>query len=177
MPISESELLSRMAGVKAVVLDADGVLTDGRLIVGQDGQEMQVFDVRDGFGIRALLMSGIRVALISGRRSEAVRLRCEYLGVSDVFQDVQRKAALFDSLVVKYGINPAETCYVGDDINDIAVLKHAGLSVCVRDACEELKSLCHMVTSRRGGRGAIREVAQGILRAQGKWDGVLGRFA
>jgi 3-deoxy-D-manno-octulosonate 8-phosphate phosphatase (KDO 8-P phosphatase) len=153
------------------------VLTDGRLLLGDDGREFRSFDVKDGFGIRALTLSGIKVAVISGRESEVVKRRCENLGIEDVCQKVMKKHEVLEELVKKYGIDAGEACFIGDDVNDVAVLKKVGLSVCVADASPELKSVCDLVTTRPGGRGAVREIAEMILKAQGRWEAIVAEFS
>lgn len=177
MGLNESELIPKLKAVRLVTLDCDGVLTDGRIQLGEDGREFRCFDVKDGFGIRALILTGVRVALISGRESEVVKRRCENLGIENVYQHVMNKRETCEKLIKKYGMDWKEVCFVGDDVNDLTLLGKAGLSVCVADAAEELKERCDYVTSREGGRGAVREIAERILKAQGKWDAIVEKFS
>jgi 3-deoxy-D-manno-octulosonate 8-phosphate phosphatase (KDO 8-P phosphatase) len=177
MVLSESDLQAKLAAIKLLVLDVDGVLTDGRLLLGDDGREFRSFDVKDGFGIRALRLSGIKVAVISGRESEVVKRRCENLGIEDVYQKVLKKHEAFQGLLEKYGTEAREACFIGDDVNDIALLARVGLSVCVADASPELKEVCDIVTLREGGRGAVREIAEKILKAQGRWNAIVAEFS
>lgn len=177
MPLNESELIPKLKAVKILVLDVDGVLTDGRIMLGEDGRELRCFDVKDGFGIRALILSGLRVAVISGRESEVVKRRCENLGIEDVHQHVMEKTQACEKLLEKYGIEWKEVCFVGDDVNDLMLLGKVGLSACVADAAGELKTTCDCVTARGGGRGAVREIAQMILKAQGKWRRIVEKFS
>ncbi len=180
MALSESELQSRLKAIKLLVLDVDGVLTDGRLMLGDEGREFRNFNVKDGFGIRALLLSGIRVAVISGRESEVVKRRCENLGIEDVYQKVLKKSEPFEKLLAKYEIDAGEACFMGDDVNDIALLKLVGLPACPADAVPEVLTVCGFrgfVSEWAGGRGAVREVAERILKAQGKWEGIIAEFS
>ena len=177
MALSESELKKKLEAIKLLLLDVDGVLTDGRLLLGDEGREFKTFDVKDGFGIRALVLGGIRVAVITGRESQVVKHRCERLGIEDVYQNVLKKVEPFEELLGKYGIDARESCFIGDDINDVALLRLVGLSVCVSDAAPELREFCDVVTTRAGGRGAVREVAQMILKSQGRWEKIIGEFS
>lgn len=177
MGLSESEIKAKMKSIRLVALDVDGVLTDGRLLLADHGSEFKMFDVKDGFGIRALVLSGIRVAVITGRESEVVKRRCERLGIEDVYQGVLKKHEAFEELLVKYSLKAEESCFVGDDVNDLSVLGRAGLSACVDDAVPEVRVACDLVTERAGGRGAVREIAQRILEVQGKWDSIIAEFS
>jgi len=169
-------LQEKLKRVKLLVLDVDGVITDGRVMLSESGGEVGCFDIKDGIGIRAIVLSGLRVAVISGRRSEVVKRRCEHLGVEDVCQGHQDKLKPLMEILRKHGIEPEETCYVGDDIIDIPVLRIVGLSACVADAAAEVRPACDLVLSNNGGRGAVREIAQMILEAQGKWKDILQKF-
>jgi len=177
MPLSQSELRSRLKSVKLVALDVDGVLADGRLFLGEDGREFKSFDVKDGFGIRALLLSGIYVAVISGRESEVVKRRCEKLGIKEVHQGILKKAEVLGKLLGEHGIEVGEACFMGDDANDLSVLKMVGLSACPSDAMADVQEACDYIASRKGGRGAIRELAELLLKAQGKWDNIIAEFS
>jgi 3-deoxy-D-manno-octulosonate 8-phosphate phosphatase (KDO 8-P phosphatase) len=172
-----AEMAEKLKRIKLVALDVDGVLTDGRLMLGEDGTEFKAFYARDGFGIRALLLSGIEVAVITGRESEVVKRRCAHLGIKHVYQNVLRKCEPFEKLMGELGLDAQEACFVGDDVNDLALLKRVGLSVCVADGAQELKEVCDMVTERKGGRGAVREVAEKILKTQGKWEKIVAEFS
>jgi len=177
MPISADELQLKLKKVGMVFLDVDGVLTDGRLLLTDDGREYKAFDAKDGFGIRALVLSGIKVAVITGRESEVVKRRCKKLGINDVCQGVTKKHEEFQRLIDKYGLSAEETCFVGDDINDIAVLRISGLPACVADAVPEVKEICDLVAARKGGRGAVREIAESILKSQGRWEELISEFS
>ena len=177
MPLDESELQSKLKTIKLVALDVDGVLTDGRLVLGPEGREFKNFHARDGFGIRALLLSGIRVAVITGRESDVVKRRCERLGIKDVFQNVKKKADVLQELLKKHGIEADEACFMGDDVNDLAPLKAVGLPVCPSNAADEVREACSYVATRKGGRGAVREMAEMILKTQGRWEAIIAEFS
>jgi 3-deoxy-D-manno-octulosonate 8-phosphate phosphatase (KDO 8-P phosphatase) len=156
--------------IKLIILDVDGVLTDGSLIVGDSGDEFKVFSVRDGLGIAMAISAGITVAFLSGRYSQAVANRAKDLRVDDVHQGIPNKIAVYESLLNKYSLADEEVCYVGDDLSDIPPLKRAGLSYAVADAVEEVKEAAKHVTENPGGRGAVREVIDSILKSAGAWD-------
>jgi 3-deoxy-D-manno-octulosonate 8-phosphate phosphatase (KDO 8-P phosphatase) len=153
-------------GIKLVAFDVDGVFTDGRFYLSNDGVESKAFSTQDGFGIRRLLDAGIAVAVISGRTSAAVQQRMNELGVRHVVQGCADKIAAFDAITAELDITDAECAYVGDDIPDLPLLKKAGTSVAVANAVAELHRECDFVTQARGGFGAVREVCDMILAAR-----------
>jgi len=157
----------RAARVRLVVLDVDGVLTDGRLYYGPDGEAMKVFDVRDGHGVKMLIACGIDVAILSARNSVIVDRRARELGISRVAQGRGDKAAGFSELLAAAGLNAEEAAFIGDDLPDLPVLRSAGLAITVEDARDEVKAAVHWVAPRAGGRAAVRAAAEFILRAQG----------
>ncbi len=159
------EVLRRARGVRLLVLDVDGVLTDGRLYLSAAGEELKVFDVRDGSGLVALQRAGVAVAIISGRDSGAVSRRAAELGIPHVRQGVTDKGRELESLMHELGIAAAETACVGDDTPDLPMLRTAGLAVAVADAHPGLRASAHFVTSAPGGRGAVREVCDLLLAA------------
>jgi len=176
MSVDEKTLQEKLKKIKLLVLDVDGVMTDGRILLNELGGEIRCFDVKDGIGIRSVVLSGLKVAVISGRVSEVVKRRCERLGVEDVYQGYQNKLEPLRKILEKNGIGLEETCYLGDDLIDVPVLGIVGLSACVADAVPEVKEICDYVCANGGGRGAVREVAQMILKAQGKWENILKLF-
>jgi 3-deoxy-D-manno-octulosonate 8-phosphate phosphatase (KDO 8-P phosphatase) len=163
----EPLLLERAARVRALVLDVDGVLTDGRLYFDSQGNEMKAFSTRDGLGMRALQSHGILLALITGRQSEIVARRAANLGIEHVYQGRTDKLNALHELLAATGIDPQDVCYAGDDWVDIPVLDRVGLAVTVADADAVVKRHVHWITSRGGGQGAVREVCDLILAAQG----------
>ena len=153
-------------GIRLVAFDIDGVFTDGRFYLSDDGVESKAFSTQDGFGIRRLLDAGIAVAVISGRKSAAVQQRMNELGVRHVVQGCADKIAAFDAITAELDITDAECAYVGDDIPDLPLLRKAGTSVGVANAVAELHRECDFVTQARGGFGAVREVCDMILAAR-----------
>jgi 3-deoxy-D-manno-octulosonate 8-phosphate phosphatase (KDO 8-P phosphatase) len=152
--------------IKLVAFDVDGVFTDGRFYLSNDGVESKAFSTQDGFGIRRLLDAGVAVAVISGRKSAAVQQRMNELGVRHVVQGCADKIAAFDAITAELDITDAECAYVGDDIPDLPLLKKAGTSVAVANAVAEVQRECDFVTEARGGFGAVREVCDMILAAR-----------
>jgi 3-deoxy-D-manno-octulosonate 8-phosphate phosphatase (KDO 8-P phosphatase) len=157
----------RAAQVRLVALDVDGVLTDGRLYYGPHGEALKVFDVRDGHGIRMLLGHGIDVAILSSRSSDIVAARARELGIGRVFQGRSDKTEAWNQLLADAGIPATAAGFIGDDLPDLPVLAAAGLAATVADARDEVKAIAHWVTPQPGGRGAVRALAEFILRAQG----------
>lgn len=156
--------------IRLVIMDVDGVLTSGEIFVDAEGRESKVFHVHDGSGITYLHRHGIRTALISGRKSPVVERRAKELGIEDVHQGVREKIRSYEEIRARTGLADEEICYVGDDLLDLPCLGKAGLPVATANATPEVKAAARYVTRRPGGRGAIREVAELILKAQGKWD-------
>jgi 3-deoxy-D-manno-octulosonate 8-phosphate phosphatase (KDO 8-P phosphatase) len=159
-------LLERARRIRLLVLDVDGVLTDGRIYMSPAGEELKVFHVRDGSGLVALQRAGVAVAIISGRDSVAVTRRAAELGIRHVRQGVADKASELAGLMKDLGVNPAETACVGDDTPDLPMLQAAGLAVAVADAHVALGPVVHWVTSATGGRGAVREVCDLLINAR-----------
>lgn len=160
--------------IRIVGLDVDGVMTDGGIYLGDVGGsrlELKRYDIQDGLGIKLLRTAGIRVAILTGRVSESVRLRGEELEVDDVVQDEHaRKLAPFVDLLDHYGMAPDEAAFLGDDFPDLAVLRVVGLPVAVGNAVPEIARECVLRLERRGGHGAVREFSEHLLRARGEWD-------
>ncbi len=162
--------------VKMVIFDIDGVLTDGKIVLDIHGVESKNFNVQDGTGIKYLIRSGIRVAFITGRRSGAVSMRARELGVEDVYQGAKEKLEAYQKLLEKYELHDDEVCYMGDDMPDIPVMRKVGFPVAVPGARLEVKNEAAYVTKVEGGAGAARELAEKILKDQGKWDTILSRY-
>lgn len=175
--ISEKKLLEIANNIKVLMLDVDGVLTDGSIILDNVGNEFKSFNVRDGHGIKMLMRSGIEVALITGRYSRVVDRRAHELGIKEVFQKCRDKIIAYRQLAEKYSLKDNEIAYIGDDVVDIPLLKRSGLSVAVADAHEEVKAFAMMVTKNRGGRGAVREVCDFLLRAKGLWQDIINGYS
>lgn len=156
--------------IKMLILDVDGVLTDGGIILDNEGNEYKSFHVRDGHGIKMLIHAGIHVAIITGRHSKVVERRAHELGITEVFQNCHDKRSAYKKLVEQYSLKDREVAYVGDDIVDAPIMALAGLPVAVADAAEDTKEYALLVTKSGGGRGAVREVTDFILRSKGLWQ-------
>lgn len=162
--------------IKLLLLDVDGVLTDGQIVMDDRGQETKHFDVRDGHGIRLLIRAGIDVGLITGRSSKVVNHRAKDLGIRMVYQKVYNKIEVYREIKRKTGYKDQEIAYVGDDLMDIAVLRNVGLAMTVKDCWGDLKRTVDYVSTKEGGRGAVREMAELLLIAQGKWGAITQRY-
>lgn len=150
--------------IRLAAFDVDGVFTDGRLYLGNDGVETKVFHTQDGFGIRRLLDAGIEVAIVSGRQSRAVELRMAELGVAHVIQGAADKVAALDRLLGRLQLSPAQCVYTGDDVPDLPLLRHVGFPIAVANAVDEVKAACRYTTVAAGGSGAVREICDLLLR-------------
>ncbi|GAB4407973.1 MAG: hypothetical protein OHK0032_03340 [Thermodesulfovibrionales bacterium] len=174
MKKSEKELKAIARNIKLLILDVDGVMTDGSIILDNEGNEFKSFYVRDGHGIKMLQRAGINVAIITGRQSKVVERRAKELDIKEVYQGRREKIGTYDIIKKKFNLTDKEVAYVGDDIVDIPILKKVGLSVAVNDATDETKTHAMMITENRGGRGAVREVCDFLLRAVGAWEAAAG---
>jgi len=159
----------RAARVRLLVLDVDGVLTDGGLYYGPAGEEIKRFDVHDGLALAAARQAGLAIALISGRRSAAVARRAAELGIAEVHQGVRDKAAVLDDLIARLGFAPAELAVMGDDLPDLPLMLRAGLALAPRNAVAEVRRAAHWVSRRAGGGGAVREAVELLLGARRAW--------
>ena len=167
MSMSPLNAEQRAARVRLLVLDVDGVLTDGRLYFGPQGEALKVFDVRDGHGIKMLLAMGVEVAWLSARNSDIVAARARELGVARVLQGKSDKASAFAALLVDASVPSEETGYMGDDLPDVPAMRLAGFAATVANGCEAAKAISHWITPQHGGRGAVRALAEFILHAKG----------
>lgn len=159
---------ARARAVRLAIFDVDGVMTDGTLYIGGQGEAFKAFNILDGHGVKMLQSAGIATAIISGRASDAVLRRAAELSIAHVVQGAGDKLAAFDALLARLGVEPAACAYVGDDLPDLPVMENCGLAVAVANAVEAVKSAAHYVTRASGGRGAVREFCELVLRAQGK---------
>jgi 3-deoxy-D-manno-octulosonate 8-phosphate phosphatase (KDO 8-P phosphatase) len=171
-----SRSLEKAKNVKLLILDVDGVLTDGRIVIDDRGVETKCFDVRDGHGIKLLKRAHIEVAIITGRQSQVVSHRARELGIDSVYQNIHDKLEVYEAILKEKGLKDGEVGFVGDDIVDLPVLKRVGFSAVVADGIEELKPYADYVSRNKGGRGAVREISELILKAQGKWPQLMERY-
>jgi 3-deoxy-D-manno-octulosonate 8-phosphate phosphatase (KDO 8-P phosphatase) len=161
------DLLDRARAVRLLVLDVDGVLTDGTLYYSANGEELKAFNIRDGLGIKMLRSGGVELAIVTGRSSRALELRAENLGIRHLYQGVERKLVAFEQLLGELGLTAGQAACMGDDLPDLPLLARCALAVTVPEAPDALRTRAHYVTRRRGGRGAVREACELILEAQG----------
>ena len=156
--------------IKFLLLDVDGVMTDGKVYIDDDGRETRAFNIQDGHGITLLRKAGIRVGIISGRSSRAVDIRAKQLSIEVVHQAVDDKLKVYEQILTRYQLKDEEVAYIGDDLIDCPLLQRVGLSVAVANAHEIVKRSVDWVTKRDGGAGAVREVVDHLLKSQGKWS-------
>ena len=166
----------RAAGIKLLLMDCDGVLTDGRIWLFENGEEQKGFHTRDGLGIDLLHRAGLRSGIISGRKSSAVETRARGLGMSYVIQGHENKVRAFADVLAQAGVANDEVAFIGDDLNDIPLMVQSGLGVAVADAADESREHAHYVTKAPGGFGAVREVIELILKSQGRWDDLIKTY-
>lgn len=166
----------RLRKVKLLILDVDGVMTDGRIVFDANGVETKFFNVKDGHGIKMLQRAGVEVAIISGRESQVVTNRAAELGIDRVFQRCLDKLTPYRSLLAATGLTDEEVAFVGDDVIDLPVLRRVGFAAAPADAVPEALAAVHFVARNRGGWGAVREVCDLILRGKGQWDEVMARY-
>lgn len=165
---TRTNLLSKSKKIKLLLLDVDGVLTDGRIFLDNQGNELKAFHVRDGHGIKLAQRAGLIIGIITGRKSEVVSIRARELGIQEVHQGYIEKIAVYESLIKKYGVQDDEVAYVGDDVVDLDIFKRAGFAVAVADADPAVKPYVDLITRAEGGRGAVREFINLILKNRGK---------
>lgn len=176
MLAAAADALDRARRVRLMLFDVDGVLTDGRLWYGPSGEELKAFSAHDGHGIKLLLQSGAAVALLSGRSSPAVAARAAELGIAHVLQGADDKQAAFDSLAARLGIPAAETGYMGDELVDLPVMRRCAFACAPREAHELVRAHAHYVAGAPAGGGAVREVCEFLMRAQGTLEAALARY-
>ena len=171
---------SRARAVELVLMDVDGVLTDGRILLIPDGRgaihEVKSFDVQDGVGITFIHRVGLRTGIITGRTSESVAARAKELGMEIIEQGTWNKLETYEKVRERAKLADSKIAFIGDDLQDLPILRRVGFAVGVANAVPEVKAVCHLVTEHAGGRGAVREALQFILRAQGKWEKIMERY-
>ena len=161
----------RAKKIKLLILDVDGVLTDGRIIYDNFGDEIKCFNVYDGFGMTLLHRAGIKSVIITAKKTRIVKRRAKDMHVAKVYSNYE-KLKVYEKVIKRFRVKDEETCFIGDDLIDLPVLKRVGLSAAPPEAMEEVKNICHYITKKSGGKGAVREVIEIILKAQGLWDKV-----
>lgn len=161
------DILARTKDIKLVIFDVDGVLTDGSIIIGDDGEEYKAFHSRDGHGMKLLQYTGVEIAIITGRTSKVVEYRMNSLGVTHLYQGQKVKLPAFEELIGQLGLTPEQCAYIGDDWVDLAIMSRVGLAIAVQDADALVKKHAHWITPANGGKGAAREVCELIMEGQG----------
>ena len=172
----DSNLKTRAQKIKLVIFDVDGVMTDGSLFIGDDGQEYKMFNTQDGLGMRLLKKSGVKLAIITGRNSNSVLIRAENLEVDFFYQGISDKKEAFHDLIKKTGLKPEECAFMGDDIVDLPPMLQSGLSITVPAGHDEVKKIAHFITEKIAGYGAVREACDFIMKAQGTYDGTIAPY-
>ena len=171
-----TDVAQKLMDIKALLLDVDGVLTDGKIYISSSGIESKAFNVRDGHGIKLLSRAGINCGLLTGRHSLAVTLRAHELNINLVYQRCHNKLSTFAKILKRLSVEAHQIAYMGDDIVDLPVLKRVGFAATVSDAAPEVQSACDWVSSCPGGTGAVRELCELILKTQGHWDSLMQRY-
>lgn len=172
----DKKIIIKARKVKTLLMDVDGVLSEGSIIYDSEGREIKIFSARDGIGIKWLIRNGIRCAILTGRDSKPVETRAKELGIEPVWQGAKKKLEFFERLVSKKEIVLDETAYMGDDLIDLPIFKRVIFSIAPSDCVEELKDKVDYLCKHPGGKGAIREVAELILKAQGKWQAIFKSY-
>jgi len=167
---------AKLAKIKLLLLDVDGVMTDGRIIYDNDGGETKAFDVKDGHGLKLVQRAGIQVGIITGRESAIVARRAAELGIELLYQGVKDKRLPFNEILEKLNLTPEEVAYVGDDVVDLPVMRQVGFAATVADAMDDVKPFADLVTERAGGRGAVREICDFLLKESGRWSAVTRHY-
>lgn len=173
---SKAELLLELQQIRLLAMDVDGVLTDGSLNIGAEGELFKAFNAKDGMGISLAMRNGLEIALITGRRSEIIHRRAEELGITLLYEGVKDKALQLKQIAAERGISLDEIAYMGDDLNDLPAMVQAGVSFAPADAAKDVLKAVNAVASCNGGRGAVREIIELILEAQGKWENIVKAY-
>ncbi|MDR3037982.1 MAG: HAD hydrolase family protein [Candidatus Adiutrix sp.] len=165
-----------LSAIKLVGFDVDGVLTNGGIIIQDDGQESKRFYSRDGLGLSIMIRSGLEAVIITGRQSRVVEIRARDLGITEVHQQVKDKWPVFEAILKRRGLEPGQAAFAGDDLIDLPILRRVGLALAPADACAEVLAAAHFVSSARAGQGAVRQMVEFILKGQGRWAEALSHY-
>ncbi|MBU2540613.1 MAG: HAD hydrolase family protein [Candidatus Omnitrophica bacterium] len=169
-------ILAKAKKIKLLMLDVDGVLTDGRIIYDSSGRDLKLFDVQDGLGVYLLSLMGIKTVLVTAKGSSVITPRAKSMRVAAVYKDIFPKTKVLESVKKRFRVSVDAICFVGDDLVDYSIMKKCGLSIAVSNACKEIKQIAHFTTKKAGGRGAVREVVEILLKAQGLWKKALSLY-
>ena len=170
-------MIEKAKKIKFIVFDIDGTLTDASINISHSGEVLKSFNAKDGLGINLIQKLGVKAAIMTGRKSAIVLERAKELGIENVYQNIHNKAEILTEVCKKMNISLSETAFMGDDLNDFEVMQIVGFAAAPFDAAEEIKSIAHFVASKKGGKGAAREVVEYILKAQNRWDEALAVFS
>ncbi len=170
-------MIEKLKQIKMLLLDVDGVLTDGKITYSDSGEQIKSFDSKDGLGLRLLMDAGIKVGIITGRSSKALKHRCANLGIDLLFDGISDKSLALNDIIQQTGIEVSNMAFVGDDLIDLPVMKKVGVSVAVCDASMDVKDHSDIVLSQNGGDGAVRELCETILKAKDLWDNILKKYS
>lgn len=165
----------RAKKIKLLILDVDGVLTDGRIIYDNFGDELKCFNVHDGFGLTLLYRAGIKAIIITARKTKVVKRRAQDMHIAALYSD-HKKLKVYQKVLKRFRVRDEEVCFIGDDLLDLPIIKRAGLAVSPPDAVEEVKNSSHYITRKQGGKGAVREVIEIILKSQDLWERTISRY-
>ncbi len=171
-----TQITEKLKQIRLVIFDVDGVLTDGSLIMGDDGQEYKAFNAKDGHGMKMLLASGVEIGIISARNSLVVSNRMQGLGIKHIYQGQRNKLKAFADLKKKLNLKSSQIAYVGDDLLDLCIMREVGIPIAVQDATKEVVELSDWQTESVGGRGAAREICEMIMQAQGTYNDIIARY-
>lgn len=163
-------VFDRFKKVKAFAFDVDGVFTNGDVLVSESGDQQRTFNIKDGYALQLAIKAGYPVVIVSGGKSKGVFLRFESLGVKDIFMNEADKTSVLNKWIQTNELDLEDVLFMGDDVPDLAVMKTVGFPVCPADAIEDIKSLCHYISPKGGGKGAVRDVIEKVMRLQGTWD-------
>jgi len=169
-------LSEKLKCIQLLLLDVDGVLTDGAIIYNHDGSEIKIFNVKDGLGLKLAMAAGIKVGIVTGRKSQALDHRCRDLGIQYLFAGIQDKAKILDKISEQTGVGPEHTAYIGDDLPDLSLMRRVGLPIAVADAHKTVLEKADWTTSAAGGCGAVREVCETLLKARGEWEKLIDQL-
>jgi len=167
---------NKLSNIELLLLDVDGVLTDGTITYSDSGEQIKSFNSKDGLGLRLLMDSGIKVGIITGRKSKALEYRCQNLGITLLFDGIKDKLEALGNITSQTGTALKKIAFVGDDLIDLPVMKKVGVSFSVLDASRDVKKHSDIVTTQKGGQGAVREVCETILKAKGLWNNILDKY-
>ena len=161
--------LEKLKHIKAILLDVDGVLTNGILLLTESGEQLRQFNIKDGYALQLAVKRGLKLAALSGARSKGVEYRLKGLGIEDVFLGLDSKIEVYNKYLLENDLSPEQVLFVGDDMPDLQVMKLAGLAVCPADAIEEIKAISHYISPKNGGEGCVRDIIEKVLKIQNLW--------